>query len=54
MLDAGLKPRAIVLLYYLLTAFFGVLALILPSGVYKLVALALIGAGAVFVLVKSK
>ncbi len=53
LLDLGLSQRAIVLLYYFVTAFFGALALILPSGVYKLIALMVIGIGALLLLVKS-
>jgi len=52
LLDAGLSPRWIVLLYYALTIFFGVLALILPTGAYKLIALAVIGPGALLILVR--
>jgi UDP-GlcNAc:undecaprenyl-phosphate GlcNAc-1-phosphate transferase len=52
LLDLGLSQRAIVILYYTFTAFFGVLALVLPSGAYKLIALVIIGAGALLVLVK--
>lgn len=52
LLDLGLSQRAIVMLYYTFTACSGVLALILPSGVYKLIALVIIGAGALLVLVK--
>lgn len=52
LLDAGLSPRMIVLLYYALTIFFGVLALILPTGAYKLLALAVIGPGALLLLFK--
>ena len=52
LLDLGLSQRAIVLCYYLLTAIFGALALTLPSGAYKLMALVVIGSGAVLVLVK--
>lgn len=51
LLDMGFSTRRIVLLYYALTAAFGALALILPSGVYKLIALGIIGAGALAVLV---
>ncbi len=54
LLNAGLSPRAIVLLYYALTAIFGALALILPSGIYKLIALGIIGFGALLVLVKVR
>ncbi|MBI5032545.1 MAG: undecaprenyl/decaprenyl-phosphate alpha-N-acetylglucosaminyl 1-phosphate transferase [Chloroflexi bacterium] len=52
LLDLGLSQRTIVILYYALSAFFGVLALILPSGVYKLIALVVIGAGALLVLIR--
>jgi UDP-GlcNAc:undecaprenyl-phosphate/decaprenyl-phosphate GlcNAc-1-phosphate transferase len=52
LLDLGLSQRTIVVLYYTFTAFFGALALILPSGEYKLVALVVIGIGALLVLVK--
>lgn len=52
LLDAGLSSRAIVLLYYLFTAVFGLFALILPSGIYKLIALAVIGLGALLVLIR--
>ncbi len=52
LLDLGLSQRTIVILYYTFTAFFGALALILPSGVYKLIALVVIGIGALLVLVK--
>lgn len=52
LLDAGLSPRAIVLLYYVLTAITGALALILPTGVYKLIALGVIALGGVLVLFK--
>ncbi|MDE3088181.1 MAG: undecaprenyl/decaprenyl-phosphate alpha-N-acetylglucosaminyl 1-phosphate transferase [Chloroflexota bacterium] len=51
LLDLGLTQRAIVLLYYTFTAIFGALALILPSGVYKLIALVVIGSGALLFLV---
>ncbi len=53
LLDLGLPPRAIVLLYYALTVLFGALALVLPSGIYKLIALIVIGIGALFFLIKS-
>jgi UDP-GlcNAc:undecaprenyl-phosphate GlcNAc-1-phosphate transferase len=49
--DLGLSPRIIVALYYLLTATFGALALVLPSGIYKLIALVIIGIGALAVLI---
>ncbi len=52
--DSGLSMRAIVLIYYLLTATFGALALILPNGFPKTIALVLIGAGAVAVLARVR
>ncbi len=52
--DLGNSPRAIVALYYLLTAAFGALALVLPSGIYKLIALMIIGPGAVAVLIRLR
>ncbi len=52
LLDLGLSQRTIVILYYVLTAVFGALALILPSGIYKLIALVVIGVGALLVLIK--
>jgi UDP-GlcNAc:undecaprenyl-phosphate GlcNAc-1-phosphate transferase len=52
LLDAGLSQRAIVLFYYLFSALFGFLALVLPIPVYKLVALVVIGSGALLLLVK--
>ncbi|MGB8645032.1 MAG: MraY family glycosyltransferase [Anaerolineae bacterium] len=52
--DLGHSTRSIVALYYALTAAFGALALILPSGVYKLIALVLIGAGAIAVLIRLR
>jgi UDP-GlcNAc:undecaprenyl-phosphate GlcNAc-1-phosphate transferase len=52
LLDAGLSPRAIVLLYYLVTATAGGLTLFLPNGAYKLFALAVIGFGALLVLAR--
>lgn len=51
LLDLGLPQRVIVLLYYLLTAILGALALTLPSGVYKLIALIVIGSGALALLI---
>jgi UDP-GlcNAc:undecaprenyl-phosphate/decaprenyl-phosphate GlcNAc-1-phosphate transferase len=51
LLDLGLSQRAIVSLYYVLTAAFGALALFLPNGMYKLIALVIIGLGACLVLV---
>ena len=52
LLDLGLSQRTIAICYYILSAIFGILALILPSGVYKLIALVVIGAGALLILVK--
>lgn len=52
LLDRGLSQRAIVLLYYGLTAMLGALALVLPSGVYKLIALVIIGIGALLILIR--
>lgn len=52
--DFNFSSRAIVALYYTLTAAFGVLALILPSPVYKLIALIVIGIGAVAVLIRIR
>jgi hypothetical protein len=46
----GLSQRAIVVAYYVLTAIFGALALVLPSGIYKLIALVVIGFGALLLL----
>ena len=54
LLDLGFSQRAIVVLYYTFTAFFGALALILPSGTYKLIALVVIGIGALLVLVRIR
>jgi UDP-GlcNAc:undecaprenyl-phosphate/decaprenyl-phosphate GlcNAc-1-phosphate transferase len=51
LLDIGLSQRIIVFLYYGLTACFGALALFLPNGMYKLIALVIIGLGAILVLV---
>jgi UDP-GlcNAc:undecaprenyl-phosphate/decaprenyl-phosphate GlcNAc-1-phosphate transferase len=50
LLDLGFSQRAIAFLYYGFTAIFGALALVLPSGIYKLMALVVIGFGAVLVL----
>lgn len=50
LLDLGLSQRKIVLMYYTFTAIFGVLALVLPSGIYKLIALVVIGFGALLLL----
>lgn len=52
--DWGISMRGLVALYYALTAGFGALALVLPGGVYKLIALVIIGAGAVAVLVRLR
>jgi len=52
--DMRLSPRKIVLLYYGLTALFGALALWLPSPAYKLIALVIIGGGAVAVLARLR
>lgn len=52
--DTGVSMRALVLAYYALTALLGALALTLPSGAYKLIALVVIGAGAVGVLVRMR
>ncbi len=53
-LDLGLSQRTIVILYYTFTALSGALALVLPSGVYKLIALVVIAIGALLVLVKIR
>ncbi|MBI5304246.1 MAG: undecaprenyl/decaprenyl-phosphate alpha-N-acetylglucosaminyl 1-phosphate transferase [Chloroflexi bacterium] len=50
LLDLGVPQRAIVLLYYVFTVIFGALALLLPLGVYKLIAMIVIGIGAVIAL----
>lgn len=52
--DSGFSMRAIVLVYYLLTAAFGALALLLPSGIPKTIALVVIGGGAVAVLARLR
>jgi UDP-GlcNAc:undecaprenyl-phosphate GlcNAc-1-phosphate transferase len=54
LLDLGFSQRVIVFFYYALTALFGALALLLPSGIYKLIALIIIGSGAVLLLVNLK
>lgn len=51
LLDLGFSQRTIVILYYTLTALLGLLALVLPSGVYKLIALVVIGIGALLILI---
>jgi UDP-GlcNAc:undecaprenyl-phosphate GlcNAc-1-phosphate transferase len=43
LLDMGFSQRQIVLLYYVFCAFFGSLALLMPSGLYKLMALIVLG-----------
>lgn len=43
LLGTGLSQRQIVLLYYVFCAFFGSLALLMPSGLYKLMALIVLG-----------
>lgn len=43
LLDVGLSPRQIVLLYYLFCATFGVLALLIEDRLFKLIALAIMG-----------
>ncbi|MBI4785759.1 MAG: undecaprenyl/decaprenyl-phosphate alpha-N-acetylglucosaminyl 1-phosphate transferase [Chloroflexi bacterium] len=52
LLDAGLSQRTIVLLYYGFTAISGLLALVLPLGFYKLIALVVIGFGALLLLIR--
>ncbi|MBI3737645.1 MAG: undecaprenyl/decaprenyl-phosphate alpha-N-acetylglucosaminyl 1-phosphate transferase, partial [Chloroflexi bacterium] len=54
LLDRGLSQRAIVIAYYAFTALFGALALILPSGAYKLIALIIVASGALLVLIKIR
>jgi len=54
LLDLGLSQRTIVVLYYAFTAFFGVLALVLPLGIYKLIALIVIGIGAILLLIRLR
>lgn len=48
--DAGLSQRQVVLSYWVVTAFFGALALLLPARIYKLYALLLAAAFALVVL----
>jgi UDP-GlcNAc:undecaprenyl-phosphate GlcNAc-1-phosphate transferase len=43
LLDRGLPQQRIVLLYYAFCAFLGSLALLMPSGLYKLLALIVVG-----------
>lgn len=52
--DSGVSIRAIVLIYYALTALFGTLALVLPSGIPKLISLIVIGALAILVLARLR
>lgn len=52
--DEGFSTQTIVLSYYVLTAVFGALALLLPPGVYKLIALGIIAIGAVAVLARLR
>ena len=52
LLDLGWSPRAVVLLYIALSAFFGALALLLPSGIYKLIALVVISIGSLAILLR--
>lgn len=52
LLDRGLSPRAIVLLYYAFSALSGFLALSLPLPLYKLIALFVIGVGALLLLMR--
>jgi UDP-GlcNAc:undecaprenyl-phosphate GlcNAc-1-phosphate transferase len=44
LLDLGLSQRQIVLLYYLFCSFFGLLALVISSRIYKFLALLVLGA----------
>ncbi len=52
LLDLGVPARVIVFVYYAVTLCLGALALLLPSGIYKLIALIAIGAGALFFLIQ--
>ncbi len=52
--DAGVSNRTIVALYYALSVIFGALALILPSPIYKMIALVIIGLGALAVLIRLR
>ncbi|MBI5648917.1 MAG: undecaprenyl/decaprenyl-phosphate alpha-N-acetylglucosaminyl 1-phosphate transferase [Chloroflexi bacterium] len=54
LLDLGLSQRAIVWIYYLITAIFGALALFLPHAASKLIALIVIGIGAVMTLFRIR
>ena len=44
LLDLGLSQRQIVLLYYVFCSFFGLLALVISSRIYKFLALLVVGA----------
>jgi UDP-GlcNAc:undecaprenyl-phosphate GlcNAc-1-phosphate transferase len=52
--DSGISTRVIVLIYYALTALFGALALVLPSGIPKLISLVVIGIMAVALLARLR
>ncbi len=52
LIDLGLPQRVIVLLYYFSTALFGALALLLPLGVYKLIAMIFIGVGVILAILE--
>lgn len=52
--DTGVSTRAIVLMYYALTALFGGLALVLPNGFPKTISLLVIGAIALVVLARLR
>lgn len=52
--DSGISTRAVVLIYYALTALFGTLALVLPPGLPKLISLVVIGGMAVVVLARLR
>ena len=54
LLDLGLSQRAIVWMYYCITAVFGALALFLPHAASKLFALIVIGIGAVMTLFRLR
>ncbi len=52
--DSGVSKRVIVLIYYVVTALFGVLALALPQGLPKTVSLIVIGGAALLVLARLR
>ena len=52
LLDAGLSQRTIVCIYYMFTILSGLLALILPTSLYKLIALIIIVIGALLLLIR--